>query len=118
MEPINGVHILGRVYVPGGLTLRPTAWYVEEILKVIRGNGLTPVGSPGSFDFEGGGFTAFFMLAESHLSLHTWIELGFVDLDVFVCNVTRDNSDKARLIFREVGSLFEAVKIKAQEIFR
>lgn len=35
---------------------------------------------------EGMGFTAFIMLAESHLAIHTWPEKGYVAMDVFMCN--------------------------------
>jgi S-adenosylmethionine decarboxylase len=34
---------------------------------------------------EGGGITGVAILAESHISIHTWPELDYVALDVFVC---------------------------------
>ncbi|MDX8384031.1 MAG: adenosylmethionine decarboxylase [Ghiorsea sp.] len=34
---------------------------------------------------EGSGVTGVALLAESHISIHTWPETGFVALDVFVC---------------------------------
>ncbi len=36
-------------------------------------------------DFNGGGFTGLFVLAESHASVHTWPEHGIATLDVFMC---------------------------------
>mgnify|MGYP003652226969 CR=1 FL=1 len=35
--------------------------------------------------FTGGGVSGAIILAESHSSLHTWPEIGFVSLDIFVC---------------------------------
>jgi len=35
--------------------------------------------------FEGGGFTLVFLLAESHLSVHTYPEKGYLAFDLFSC---------------------------------
>ena len=35
--------------------------------------------------FEGGGVSGAIILAESHMSIHTWPENNFVALDIFVC---------------------------------
>jgi len=37
------------------------------------------------FAVDGGGTTVLLLLAESHLSLHTWPEHAFVAVDVFTC---------------------------------
>lgn len=42
-----------------------------------------------------GGVTGMVLLAESHLAVHTWPERDAVTLDVFVCNLRRDNTDRA-----------------------
>ena len=36
-------------------------------------------------DFTPGGITAILLLAESHISIHTWPEYNFVAIDVFTC---------------------------------
>ncbi len=38
---------------------------------------------------EGAGITGVAILAESHISIHTWPELDYVALDVFVCGGCR-----------------------------
>jgi spermidine synthase/S-adenosylmethionine decarboxylase len=48
------------------------------------------------------GVTGTVVLAESHLAIHTWPEVGGVTLDVYVCNFSGDNSSKARALFAEV----------------
>lgn len=35
--------------------------------------------------FDGGGVSGAVILAESHMSIHTWPERDFVSLDIFVC---------------------------------
>lgn len=34
---------------------------------------------------EGGGITGVALLAESHISIHTWPETGYIALDIFMC---------------------------------
>jgi S-adenosylmethionine decarboxylase len=34
---------------------------------------------------DGQGYTAFIMLSESHLAIHTWPERGYVAMDVLMC---------------------------------
>jgi spermidine synthase/S-adenosylmethionine decarboxylase len=52
------------------------------------------------------GVTGTVVLAESHLAIHTWPEVGGVTLDVYVCNFSGDNSSKARALFEEVIGRF------------
>jgi S-adenosylmethionine decarboxylase len=40
---------------------------------------------------SGGGVTGVLLLAESHLAVHTWPEIGAVTIDLYVCNLRRDN---------------------------
>jgi spermidine synthase len=46
-----------------------------------------------------GGITGTILLAESHLAIHTWPERRGVTLDVYVCNFTEDNTQKAEQLF-------------------
>lgn len=38
---------------------------------------------------SGGGVTGVLLLAESHISIHTWPEHGFAAVDVFMCGAAR-----------------------------
>ncbi len=68
-------------------------------------------------EWEGqpGGVTGAVLLAESHLAVHTWPEMGGVTLDVYVCNFLTDNSGKAERLMEE---LIVAFKPKQQETNR
>lgn len=73
-------------------------------LRAVASVGLQPVGRL-FHRFPGGGVTGVVLLAESHVAVHTWPELGGVTLDVYVCNLGEDNSGKAE---RLLGRLLEA----------
>jgi len=61
---------------------------------------------------EPGGVTGAVLLAESHLAIHTWPERLGVTLDVYVCNFSADNSERAQQL---LDSLIEAFQPKAVE---
>ncbi|MBU6285140.1 MAG: polyamine aminopropyltransferase [Betaproteobacteria bacterium] len=71
-------------------------------------------------DFEGqpGGVTGMVLLAESHLALHTWPEQGAVTIDVYVCNFSTDNSEKAASLLEALMALFKPQDISTQHIRR
>ena len=71
-------------------------------------------------DHEGspGGVTGMLLLAESHLAVHTWPELRGITLDVYVCNFSADNSDKARQLLRELEQAFQPGRSRRQQLRR
>ena len=54
----------------------------------------------------GAGVTGVVLLAQSHLSIHTWPEAGYVTLDVYVCNYTENNRPKAQKLFDDLQAAF------------
>jgi S-adenosylmethionine/arginine decarboxylase-like enzyme len=63
------------------------------------------------------GVTGTVVLAESHLAIHTWPEIGAVTLDVYVCNFSGDNSNRAHALFDEVIARF-ARPVEKKEVAR
>ena len=79
--------------------------------------GLTPVGEV-FHAFPGGGATGVVLLAESHLAVHTWPELRAVTLDVYVCNVGADNSERARRLLAALEQAFGAAQAERHALAR
>jgi S-adenosylmethionine decarboxylase len=81
--------------------------------------GLQPVGELfHAFAPEGSGITGVVLLAESHLAVHTWPELGCVTVDAYVCNLGSDNSHRARALMARIEAAFTPAEVRRQEIRR
>lgn len=65
-----------------------------------------------------GGITGVVIVSESHLTIHTWPERRYVNLDVFFCNYTRDNTRKARAVFTEFKKIYRPQRMKIREVWR
>jgi S-adenosylmethionine decarboxylase len=65
------------------------------------------------FDGYSGAFTALYLLAESHLSIHTWPEHKYIALDVFTCG----NCD-TQLIVDKLVEYFEPKNKKINIMIR
>ncbi len=104
----TGLHLIGDLY--GCLCdsrLMHDAQFLEQFCKArVAAADLTSVGSLFHSFGEGGGVTGVVVLAESHLSIHTWPESGYVTLDVYVCNYSTDNRPKAQKLFDDIQAAF------------
>jgi S-adenosylmethionine decarboxylase proenzyme len=98
-------------------------------LAAVAQAGLTPVGelfhhfAPNVSDDPhakpgGGGITGVVLLAESHLAVHTWPELGAVTLDVYVCNFGADNSAKAEGLMQALLAAWQPASVDRQRLQR
>ncbi len=54
------------------------------LLEAARTAGATAL-SDEIFDFKNGGVSGFVLLAESHISIHTWPEHGYAAIDIYTC---------------------------------
>jgi S-adenosylmethionine decarboxylase len=87
-------------------------------LTAVSTAGLTAVGDTFHQFNVGNGITGVVLLAESHLAIHTWPELNYVTLDVFVCNLHCDNSLKALQLFEQLLTAFAPSCIQRYETAR
>lgn len=84
--------------------------------------GLTPLGAYFyQFTYDNGdpaGVTGTVVLAESHVAIHTWPETRAVTLDIYVCNYSRDNSDRARQVYEQLQHLLQPGELMEKDIIR
>lgn len=62
---------------------------------------------------KGGGVTGVLLLAESHISIHTWPELDYAAIDIFMCGAA-----DARLAADHLSKLLEPDDVKLTEVAR
>jgi S-adenosylmethionine/arginine decarboxylase-like enzyme len=58
------------------------------------------------------------LLAESHLAVHTWPELGAATLDVYVCNLGADNSARAERLLAVLVDAFAPASVERHALER
>ena len=63
--------------------------------------------------FQPNGVSGVAVLAESHISIHTWPDAGYAALDVFMCG--RANPDACIPVLREA---FKAKRVEVNELLR
>ena len=116
---MEGIHLLGEWYgCPADTPEFTQADPLRELcVKAARDAGLTVVGER-FFQFEPQGVTGTVLLAESHIAIHTWPEAGFVSVDVYVCNLTTDNTAKAEQVFRTLEAKLQPRRKRFQAIRR
>ncbi|MFH1235169.1 MAG: adenosylmethionine decarboxylase [Candidatus Diapherotrites archaeon] len=78
--------------------------------KAVKESGLKKLCSK-YHQFKPFGVTGFILLAESHLSVHTWPEKGTVAIDIFTCN-SRKKAEKAFVLLKKG---FKPEKIERKE---
>ena len=116
---MDGIHLLGEFYgCPADTPYMLDAGALRSAcLQAVEAAGLTSVGDR-FHQFEPHGVTGAVILAESHLTIHTWPELGAVTLDVYVCNFTTDNSAKAQALYDALEEQFAPARSNFQVIAR
>jgi S-adenosylmethionine decarboxylase len=90
----------------------------ECCLAAVAHAGLQPVGELFHRFPDAGGVTGVVLLAESHLAVHTWPELGAVTLDVYVCNYGADNSERAEALLCALLACFAPRGVERHALHR
>lgn len=114
---VTGLHILGGVYTNEMKKLNSSQLTKTHLSKLIRRLDLHELGSF-YHRFPEGGFTGLVSLVESHIAVHTWPELGYLTLDVYLCDYSRDNRKICRLVFNEITNFFRPTKVVKRLIVR
>jgi S-adenosylmethionine decarboxylase len=87
-------------------------------LRAVADAGLQAVGELFHRFPAPGGVTGVVLLAESHVAVHTWPELGGVTLDVYVCNLHADNSACAQGLLAALQAAFEPAEAELHRLQR
>jgi S-adenosylmethionine decarboxylase len=120
---LNGLHLTADLRgVDAALPLMRDPVALASLCRdAVMGSGLSGVAELfhrfGAAD-EQGGITGVVLLAESHLAIHTWPELGGVTLDVYVCNYGADNSAKAEALMAALITAFAPTVVNRQSLNR
>lgn len=85
-----GDHVLGDLSGMSADTLKD-AEAIERVMRVAALAAGARVLSAHFHRFGEGGVTGVLLLAESHISVHTWPEFGSAAIDVFMCGAARAN---------------------------
>jgi S-adenosylmethionine decarboxylase len=92
-------------------------------LAAVTDVGLTPVGelfhrfAPAAGQAQSG-ITGVVLLAESHLAVHTWPEIGGATIDAYVCNLGADNSARAERLVDALVAAFAPERVWHQRLER
>lgn len=107
-EPLAGVHLLVECGGVDPSRLRDGELLSALLREAAQRAGARIVDGPRLHVFPGGGITGFVMLAESHVSLHTYPEHGYCALDAFTCGAADPEAVLAAIRDRLAPSRLES----------
>lgn len=109
----EGTHILSEFYnIQANLTCHAIPELVEAVNSSCEKNHMVVLSSSNSI-FENGGYTVFFLLKESHLSIHFYIEYQSAFIDIFTCG-----DANAMGILKDIEAFYVPQQIETREIHR
>ncbi|RQP22321.1 adenosylmethionine decarboxylase [Piscinibacter terrae] len=117
---MDGLHLTAdlRGCDPGLAAMTDAAALRAMCVGAVEAAGLGAVGELFHVFPPPGGVTGVVLLAESHLAVHTWPELGAVTLDVYVCNYGGNNSARAQALLEALVVAFGAREAHRQSLRR
>lgn len=96
---VIGKHLTVDMYGCGFAVLDDMDFVKNAMLTAVREANMTLLNFS-AHKFEPQGLTALALLAESHMSIHTYPELGYAAVDVFTCG-DHSRPDKAVAILKQ-----------------
>jgi S-adenosylmethionine decarboxylase len=80
----DGYHLMMELFGCDQEKLNSRKFLHNTVRSAVKKVGLTNLGSR-FHQFEPYGVTGFTLLAQSHISFHSWPEFGYLVLDIFTC---------------------------------
>jgi S-adenosylmethionine decarboxylase len=77
--------VIGELYGCDPASLRDLEGIVETVRRAAREAGATIVGDFANKYDKGEGVSYILVVKESHISVHTWPELGYAAVDIYTC---------------------------------
>lgn len=102
-----GMHILADMYGIKPELLETKDILMDIIEESVRVGNLTKISSD-YYQFEPVGASGVVLLAESHISFHTWPEFGLITLDLFTCG----DPHKADIAFEYIREVLRPTEIE------
>lgn len=117
---MHGLHLTADLHqcAPGTAALTDLQALRALCLQAVAQSGLQAVAELFHTFPAPGGVTGVVLLAESHLAVHTWPELGAVTLDVYVCNLHADHSSRAEGLMAQLQADFAPAWVDTQRLVR
>ena len=113
MHEFVGTHVLSEFYgIQKNLACKDIPTLIELVKESCKKSKVNIVDT-GVYVFENGGYTLFFLLKESHISVHTYIEFRTAFIDIFTCG----NAD-AKDILANIEAYFSPTKITTNHLVR
>jgi S-adenosylmethionine decarboxylase len=115
-----GLHVMGDLY---GVQceerfLVDSDLLTAHCLRLVEEAGLSSVGHY-FHQFDGAsGVTGMVVLAESHMSIHTWPEKKYVTVDVYVCSYSQDNRPRAQQLYQALLDTFQPEQESSHSVER
>lgn len=110
---VVGIHILADLY---GVDPQRIS-RIDDVYGIIEGavvaGSLTKISSD-YHQFEPSGVSGIVLLAESHLSFHTWPEYGLITMDVYTCGIP----EHADLAFDHIVNAFNPTTVEYKKLKR
>lgn len=117
-KTITGLHIVGQIRTKADNKSKSEEMFKPFLSSLIKKHQLQELGSYYYKFGDAGGFTGIICLVESHIAIHTWPELQYITLDVFLCNYAKNNEKTCRKLFSDICGYFTHLSVEKKEIFR
>lgn len=113
-----GLHVLGELHTSSEhllIAVEAVRTFIDD--RIVH-YGLHKLGDHYHSFGAHSGYTGIVCLTESHISLHTWPEFGYLTLDVYLSNYEQVNDGKAQSFFEDCVKYFECSKFTKTELKR
>jgi S-adenosylmethionine decarboxylase len=85
--------------------------FIEKLVGDAATHGMSTLLNQVTHAFEPHGVTSLALLAESHLSIHTWPEHGYAAVDVFTCGETANPVKCCEFIIETLQAVRHNLKV-------